>query len=75
MIQAYPAEFHDDAWEMELAELVDGELGPSLVTVLLPLGQVPEEAQVLLADSELPLAVLREFMTRVAAEERRLQSS
>jgi hypothetical protein len=45
---AYHDAIHDDAWAIELAELVDQELGPAVVTVLFPSDGVSTDPQVLL---------------------------
>lgn len=69
---AYHDAVQGDSWAIELAELVDGELGPSVVTVLF--GDEPgQSARVLVGDGDLPLPVLRAFMVEVTAEEVRLQ--
>ncbi|MEV0718152.1 hypothetical protein [Asanoa sp. NPDC050611] len=67
VVLAYHDAVHHDGPALELAELVDGELGPSLVTVLFQ-----DSSDVLLADAGLPLAVLTAFMAEVAREGARL---
>jgi hypothetical protein len=61
-----------DRWAVELAELVDHELGPALVTVLFPDDGSPVDAEALLDHGSLPLPVLVSFLARVAQEQRRL---
>ncbi len=46
---------HGDRWAIELAELVDDELGPALVTVLFADDGSSADAEVLLDDGRLPL--------------------
>jgi hypothetical protein len=70
---AYHDAIHDDAWAIELAELVDQELGPAVVTVLFPSDGVSTDPQVLLGDGSLPLPILTSFMNEVARAERRMR--
>jgi hypothetical protein len=64
-VMAYHDAVQDEAWAIELAELADQELGPSLVTVLFP---DDSEPQVLLYDGKVPLAILTAFMAAVARD-------
>ncbi|GAA1289482.1 hypothetical protein Psi02_17170 [Planotetraspora silvatica] len=72
-VMAYRDAIYDDAWAIELAELVDQELGPALVTVLYPSDGICTDPQVLLKDSSLPLPILTSFIDEVAREERRIR--
>ncbi|WP_405163909.1 hypothetical protein OG203_01940 [Nocardia sp. NBC_01499] len=72
-VMAYDDAIHDDAWAVELAELVDGELGPSIVTVLFPSDETPREPRVLVSQGDLPLPVLQTFLAVVDRESRRIQ--
>ncbi len=67
---AYHDAIRHDGPALELAELVDGELGPALVIVLF--ADSAGATEVLLTDCGLPLPVLTAFMAEVADEERRL---
>jgi hypothetical protein len=67
---AYHDAVRHDGPALELAELVDGELGAALVTVLF--ADSAGATKVLLADCDLPLPILTAFMAEVAHEERRL---
>jgi hypothetical protein len=67
---AYHDAIRHDGPALELAELVDGELGPALVTVLF--ADRAGETEVLFTDCDLPLPVLTAFMAEVAHEERRV---
>ncbi|BCB76730.1 hypothetical protein GCM10022251_50040 [Phytohabitans flavus] len=71
---AYHDAIRHDGPALELAELVDGELGPELVTTLFA-DDSAGEAQVLLADCSLPLKILAAFMEQVALEERRIRGA
>ena len=69
--------YHDavrhDGPALELAELVDGEVGPEIVTVLLSPDDVDAgEARVLLTDGSLPLSVIMAFLEEAVREQRRL---
>lgn len=71
---AYHDAIRHDGPALELAELVDGELGPALVTVLFAEGSAGE-AEVLFADGDLPLQVLTAFVDEVVQQERRLRGA
>jgi hypothetical protein len=71
---AYHDAIRHDGPALELAELVDGELGPALVTVLFAADDAsPSGSEVLLVDCDLPLQTLAAFMEEVGREERRLR--
>ena len=70
---AYHDAIRHDGPALELAELVNGELGPALVTVLFA-DDSAGGAGVLLADCGLPLQILTAFMDEVVQEERRYGS-
>lgn len=55
---------------LELAELVDGELGPALVTAHFATDDNAGEAQNLLTICSRPLKTLTAFMTQAAQEDR-----
>jgi hypothetical protein len=73
-IMAYHDAVRHDGPALELAELVDGELGPALVTALFA-GDSVGDTTVLLADSELPLPILITFMAAIAQENGRLREA
>jgi hypothetical protein len=65
---AYHDAVRHDGPALELAELVDGELGPALVTVLFADGAGEDE--VLLTDGALPLPILTAFLRHTAPGDR-----
>lgn len=71
---AYHDAIRHDGPAVELAELVSGELGPALVTILFA-DDSAGEAEVLLADCGLPLRILKAFLEEVAQEERRIRGT
>ncbi|MEV0609454.1 hypothetical protein AB0I61_24090 [Polymorphospora rubra] len=73
-VVAYHDAIRHDGPALELAELVDGELGPALVTVLFP-DEGTGGAKVLLADSGLPLRILTAFIAEVVQEEHRIRGA
>ncbi|MEU5669655.1 hypothetical protein ABZ749_04630 [Micromonospora sp. NPDC047753] len=70
-IMAYHDAMRHDGPALELAELIDGELGPALVTVTFA-DESAGGAEVLLTNSCLPLPILRAFMEEAAQEEHRI---
>ena len=72
-ILAYHDAIRHDGPALELAELVDGELGPALVTVLFSPGSPAEAAEVLLTECTLPQPILGVLMEAAANEQRRLR--
>jgi hypothetical protein len=70
--------YHDairtDGPALELAEIVDGEVGPPLMTVLFTTDTEGGDAEVLVADGSLPLPILAAFMEEVVQEERRIRA-
>jgi hypothetical protein len=70
-VMAYHDAMRHDGPALELAELVGGELGPAIVTVMFA-DERAGGAEVLLADSGLPLPILRAFMKEVVQEEHRI---
>jgi hypothetical protein len=72
---AYHDAVRHDGPALELAELVNDELGPALVTALLANDGSSGDAEVLLTSCSLPLKVLSAFMDEVVREERRLQEA
>lgn len=70
--------YHDAMWHdgpaLELAELVDGELGPALVTVAFADGS-SGGTEVLLTNSGLPLPILRAFVEEAVQEEHRIREA
>ncbi|MFC0533925.1 hypothetical protein [Phytohabitans kaempferiae] len=73
-VMAYHDAIRHDGPALELAEQVDGELGPALVTVLFAEDRA-DEAEVLLADCSLPLQVLTAFVEEVVQEKRRIRET
>jgi hypothetical protein len=73
-VMAYHDAMRHDGPALELAELVNGELGSALVTILFAEDSA-DESQVLLADCGLPLQILTAFMEEVAQEERRVREA
>jgi hypothetical protein len=72
-ILAHHDAIRHDGPALELAELVDGEVGPELVTVLFDADNpVARDASVLLTNCDLPLPILTGFMEEAAREQRRL---
>lgn len=69
---AYHDAIHGDRWALELAELVDDELGPALITALFSDDGSTADTEILLDQGRVPLPVLTAFLTRVAREQRRL---
>jgi hypothetical protein len=61
---AYHDAIRHDGPALELAELVDGELGPALVTILFR-DDSADGAEVLLTECGLPLEILAAFMKEV----------
>jgi hypothetical protein len=53
-VMSYSDAINDDAWTVELAEVVDGELGPAVLTVLFPSDQIADP-RVLVDGGSLPL--------------------
>jgi hypothetical protein len=72
-VTAYHDAILHDGPALELAELVNGELGPALATVLFAEDGTSGGAEVLLASGGLPLTVLAAFLEQVVREERRLR--
>ncbi|MEU8332002.1 hypothetical protein [Micromonospora sp. NPDC048839] len=68
---AYHDAIRHDGPALELAELVDGELGPALVTVTFA-GENTGGAEAFLIDSGLPLPILAAFVEEAVREERRI---
>jgi hypothetical protein len=73
-VMAYHDAVRHDGPALELAELVSGELGPALVTILFA-DDSAGKAEVLLADCGLPVQILKAFMEEVAQEERRIRGT
>jgi hypothetical protein len=73
-VMAYHDAMRYDGPGLELAELVNGELGSALVTILFAEDSVGE-SEVLLADCGLPLLILTAFMEEVAQEEHRVRGA
>jgi hypothetical protein len=71
---AYHDAIRHDGPALELAELVNGELGPALITILFA-DDSAGEGEVLLADCGLPLQILTAFMEEVAQEVRRIRGA
>ncbi|WP_197001201.1 hypothetical protein [Longispora fulva] len=71
---AYHDAIQGDTWAVELAELVDGELGPAIVTALFG-EDPPTTTRVLTSTGDLPLEILRAFMVAIAAEETRIRAA
>ncbi|WP_436528896.1 hypothetical protein [Actinoplanes sp. HUAS TT8] len=71
-VMAYHDAIRHDGPALELAEIVDREVGPGLVTVLFSHDD-PSEAEVLLTDSSLPLPVVTAFLKEAAREQDRLR--
>lgn len=69
-VLAYHDAIRHDAPALELAELVNGELGPAVVTVLFR-GEDAGETEVLMTGSGLPLPILTAFMAEVTREDSR----
>ncbi|MEU8283328.1 hypothetical protein AB0C01_03230 [Micromonospora sp. NPDC048905] len=69
-VMAYHDAIRHDGPALELAELVDDELGPALVTVTFA-GENAGGAEVFLTDAGLPLPILRAFVEEAVREERR----
>ncbi|SNY37293.1 hypothetical protein [Paractinoplanes atraurantiacus] len=69
-VLAYHDAIRHDGPALELAELVDGEVGPELMTVLFSASGA-EETEVLLYESSLPLPIVTAFLE--AAKERTSQ--
>ncbi|GAA3764098.1 hypothetical protein [Micromonospora maritima] len=73
-VMAYHDAIRHDGPALELAELVNGELGPALVTVLLADADADaDEDDALLTECGLPLPILTAFVEAVADERRRLR--
>ncbi|MFF0154045.1 hypothetical protein [Micromonospora sp. NPDC005203] len=70
-VMAYHDAIRYDGPALELAELVNDELGPALVTVTFADGNAGG-AEVLLTDAGLPLPILRAFVEEAVREERRI---
>src|SRR4051794_31389521 len=66
-ILAYHDAIRHDGSALELAELVDGELGPALMTVLFSSDDPAEAAEVLLTECTLPQSILAAFMEEAAS--------
>jgi hypothetical protein len=69
-VLAYHDAIRHDGPALELAELVNDELGPAVVTVLFR-GEDTGETEVLLTEYGLPLPILTAFMAEVAREDSR----
>jgi hypothetical protein len=74
-VTAYHDAIRHDCPALELAELVNDELGPALVTVLFAEDGISGSAEILLANCGLPLTILAAFMEEVVQEERRLHEA
>jgi hypothetical protein len=74
-VMAYHDAIRHDGPALELAELVDGELGPPLVTVLFAHDGSSSECEALLTTSGLPLNIPAAFMEEVVKEQRHLQAN
>ncbi|TQJ23707.1 hypothetical protein FBZ33_4018 [Micromonospora sp. A202] len=70
-VMAYHDAMRHDGRALELAELIDGELGPALVTITFA-NESAGGAEVLLTNSGLPLPILRTFMEEAVQEEHRI---
>jgi hypothetical protein len=74
-VMAYYDAIRHDGPALELAELVNDELGPALVTVLFAEDGILGGAEVLLANCGLPLTILAAFMEEAVQEDRRLHEA
>jgi hypothetical protein len=74
-VMAYHDAIQHDGPALELAELVNDEVDPALVTVLFTDGGSFGDAEVLLTSGSLPLKILSAFMDEVVREERRLKEA
>jgi len=68
---AYHDAVRHDGPALELAEVVDGELGPELMTVLFFPADAGK-AEVLLTSSSLPLPIVTAFLIEAGTEQHRL---
>lgn len=68
---AYHDAIRHDGPALELAEVVDGEVGPTLVTVLFSASPAGE-TEVLLAESGLPFPIVVAFLEDAIHEQHRL---
>lgn len=70
-VMEYHEAIRHDGPAFELAEVVDGELGPAVVTVLFG-SEGADKAETLLTEYALPLPILVSFMTEATQAIRRL---
>lgn len=70
-VMAYHDAIRHDGPALELAESVNGELGPALVTVLFVGGD--DGTEVVLSECGLPLPVFTAFMAEVVREDSRIR--
>ena len=70
-VLAYHDAIRHDGPALELAEVVDGEVGPALVTVLFSVADT-DETEVLLTTGGLPLPIVAAFLEHAIREQHRL---
>ncbi|GIM96236.1 hypothetical protein [Paractinoplanes toevensis] len=68
---AYHDAIRHDGPALELAEVVDGEVGPALVTVLFSVADA-DDTEILLTNSGLPLPIVTAFLEGALLEQHRL---
>ncbi|MCU7725607.1 hypothetical protein ODJ79_17905 [Actinoplanes sp. KI2] len=71
---AYHDAIRHDGPALELAELVDGEVGPALMTVLF-FPSDASKAEVVLTNSSLPLPIITAFLKEAGREQHRLNEA
>ena len=71
---AYHDAIRHDGPALELAELVDREVGPELMTVLF-FPPDPGKAEVLLTNGSLPLPIITAFLKEAGREQRRVDEA
>lgn len=70
-VLAYHDAIRHDGPALELAEVVDGEVGPALVTVLFS-AAAAGESEVLLTESGLPFPIITAFVEEAIREQHRV---